>query len=113
MNNSINDFLIEEQNNYIEEKLTDIKSIRIENQNIYQNDKLSCEEKIKKSWDNIKKCDKILKDIEQNLKEFKKIKEVEKKIIDKVISFIGKKEWWEESEDYYRKHFWLKEKYRK
>jgi len=34
------------------------------------------------------------------------------KTIDEVISYIWQKEWREESEDYYRKHFWLKLKYK-
>lgn len=35
------------------------------------------------------------------------------KTIDEVISYIWQNEWREDSEDYYREHFWLKLKYKK
>lgn len=34
------------------------------------------------------------------------------KTIDEVISYIWQNEWREDSEDYYREHFWLKLKYK-
>lgn len=42
----------------------------------------------------------------------KKLIYIEKKTKEEVISYIGYNQGWEETEDIYRKHFGLKEKYK-
>ena len=69
---------------------------------------------IKKSGTGLVQTDYVaitVKEIKQFLTS--QITEAYKSGLEEAISYIGEKEGWEESEDFYRRHFGFKEKYNK